>query len=247
MYRRIFTTAAITIGALAAGSAAFAAANSVSTKPDPAFISHVDKSVVNKGQAERESEGQRADDTSSTTATSPPTTVDDHGVDNPATHDVADDHGVDNPATHDVADDHGVDNPATHDVADDHGVDNPATHDVRPAGHGRRPRSRHRHDRAVDELRLRSYQVVDRRRPRRPWQRRNSRLRFGTLRGLGRLDRLGLVARLSTSVPVAPHVATRSHLPSATRAGHRSAAACCVQPTARPGCGRSHRCAGRCW
>ena len=52
---------------------------------------------------------------------------DDHGVDDPATHDVADDRGVDDPATHDVADDHGVDDPATHDVGDDHGA---AGHDA---------------------------------------------------------------------------------------------------------------------
>jgi hypothetical protein len=40
---------------------------------------------------------------------------------------VGDDHGVDDPATHDVGDDHGVDDPATHDVGDDHG---------RHGGHG---------------------------------------------------------------------------------------------------------------
>ncbi|KQR52266.1 hypothetical protein ASF88_11975 [Leifsonia sp. Leaf336] len=41
-------------------------------------------------------------------ATTPPAAVvDDHGVDDPAAHDVGDDHGVDDPATHDVGDDHG--------------------------------------------------------------------------------------------------------------------------------------------
>ena len=32
-----------------------------------------------------------------------------------------DDHGVDDPATHDVGAAHGLDDPATHDVGDDHG------------------------------------------------------------------------------------------------------------------------------
>ena len=50
-----------------------------------------------------------------------PSPADDHGADDPATHDVGDDHGADDPATHDVADDHGADDPATHDVGDDHG------------------------------------------------------------------------------------------------------------------------------
>lgn len=46
---------------------------------------------------------------------------DDHGADDPATHDVGDDHGADDPATHDIGDDHGTDDPTAHDVGDDHG------------------------------------------------------------------------------------------------------------------------------
>lgn len=72
-----------------------------------------------------------------TTSTSGPattvTTFDDHGSDDPATHDIGGDHGGDrtNPTTSTSTpsttvttfDDHGLDDPATHDVGDDHGGD----------------------------------------------------------------------------------------------------------------------------
>ncbi|MDR6969711.1 hypothetical protein [Leifsonia shinshuensis] len=45
------------------------------------------------------------------TPSDPPSAVplpgDDHGADDPATHDIGDDHGADDPATHDIGDDHG--------------------------------------------------------------------------------------------------------------------------------------------
>ena len=46
----------------------------------------------------------------SVSSTPPPAFIshfDDHGTDDPATHDLNDDHGTDDPATHDLNDDHG--------------------------------------------------------------------------------------------------------------------------------------------
>jgi len=77
-----------------------------------------------------------------TTGTSGPattvTTFDDHGSDDPATHDVGDDHGDDRTkpttststpsTTVSTFDGHGDDDPATHDVGDDHGGDGSGGH-----------------------------------------------------------------------------------------------------------------------
>jgi len=95
MYRRILTSTLITFCVLAAGSAALAVANSVSTKPEPAFISHLDKSITDHPTPSSADDGNDAV-TSPTTADSTPTTIDDHGDDRTATTPVTiDDHGHD--------------------------------------------------------------------------------------------------------------------------------------------------------
>jgi hypothetical protein len=134
MYRRILTVVLISTGVLTAGGAALAVANSVSTRPEPQFISRTDKSGVSDHPDAPSTTRQGRDDTSVTAI--PPVTVDDHGTDNPATHDVADDHGTDaSPATSVapvIVDDHGTDNLPATSVApvtvDDHGTDSGSSH-----------------------------------------------------------------------------------------------------------------------
>src|SRR4051812_23275355 len=121
--RPTFWIATATVAALALGGGVAAARDG-------------DASHVTRHRSTRVDSAKGSDDTATTTTTAvpaapavaPPVTeggpgnpwVEDHGADDPATHDVGDDHGVDDPATHDVGDDHGVDDPATHDVGDDH-------------------------------------------------------------------------------------------------------------------------------
>ena len=94
MYRRILTSTLITFCVLAAGSAALAVANSVSTKPEPAFISHLDKSITDHPTPSSADDHGNDAVTSPTTADSTPTTIDDHGGDTTATTPVTiDDHG----------------------------------------------------------------------------------------------------------------------------------------------------------
>ena len=79
MYRRILTVTLITFGVLAAGGAAFAVANSVSTKPEPAFISHFDKSITDHPTPNTVDDHGHDAVTSPTTDDSTPTTIDDRG------------------------------------------------------------------------------------------------------------------------------------------------------------------------
>jgi hypothetical protein len=79
MYPRILTITAVVAFVLAAGGSAFAVANSVSTSPDAAFISRIDKSIVTQQQAERESERHTTHDAPPTsTPASTAATIDDH-------------------------------------------------------------------------------------------------------------------------------------------------------------------------
>jgi hypothetical protein len=108
---------------IASGGAAFAVATSVSTSPDPAFISPVDKSVVSEDQARLENHGgglpgRLGGQSSSAT----PRTGDDNDVDHPAANPPADDNDVDHPAANDPADDNGVDHPDANDPVDDNDV-----------------------------------------------------------------------------------------------------------------------------
>ena len=86
MYRRILTVTLITFGVLAAGGAAFAVADSVSTKPEPAFISHLDKSITDHPTPNSVDDHGNDAVMSPTTDHSTPTTIDDHGNDATATH-----------------------------------------------------------------------------------------------------------------------------------------------------------------
>jgi hypothetical protein len=114
------------------GVAAVAAANSVSTRPPPAFVSSTRPELKSPPAALESRSDARP---------SPPSTA--RAANAGAAHDLGDDKGgsrsigpsaaltpaavtltgapTDAPATHDVGDDHGVHNPATHDVGDDHG------------------------------------------------------------------------------------------------------------------------------
>ena len=130
MYRRILTALAVSAGVIASGGAAFAVATSVSTSPDPAFISPVDKSVVSEDQARLENHGgglpgRLGGQSSSAT----PRTGDDNDVDHPAANPPADDNDVDHPAANPPGDDNDVDHPAANHPADDNGVDHPAAND----------------------------------------------------------------------------------------------------------------------
>jgi hypothetical protein len=130
MYRRILTALAVSAGVIASGGAAFAVATSVSTSPDPAFISPVDKSVVSEDQARLENHGgglpgRLGGQSSSAT----PRTGDDNDVDHPAANPPGDDDEVDHPAAKPPGDDNDVDPPAANDPADDNGVDHPDAND----------------------------------------------------------------------------------------------------------------------
>jgi len=116
MYRRILTVTLITFGVLAAGGAAFAVANSVSTKPQPAFISHLDKSITDHPTP------NSVDDHGNHDAT--PSSVDDHG-NHTATPSTVDDHGHGRTTSTPVSvEDHGDDTIATTPVTiDDRGPD----------------------------------------------------------------------------------------------------------------------------
>jgi hypothetical protein len=126
MRTRIITIGLSLFGAASLTGLAVAAANTVSTSPSRAVVTHQPRSA-----------GILAGVEEPTTTTVPEVdTVDEHGTDDPATHDVGEDrrdattpgtvaaagrHGADDPAIHDVGDDNGADDPATHDVGDDHG------------------------------------------------------------------------------------------------------------------------------
>ncbi len=135
MHKRSIPFGIAAIGVASLTGLTFAAASTAGARPAP---------VVSTNRSHDATAHDRGDDhrvdtsvpITTTTPTAPPTTVttlDDHGVDDPATHDVGVDHGVDasaptagiatdDPATHDVGDDRGVDNPPTHDVGDDNGA-----------------------------------------------------------------------------------------------------------------------------
>lgn len=118
--RPTFWIATASVAALALGGGVAAANVGAPTRSTP----------LPRDAASTVSTTPDTDDTATTTTTvastvpttppqAPPVTeggpghpwVEDHGVDDPATHDVGDDHGVD---------EHGADDPATHDVGDDH-------------------------------------------------------------------------------------------------------------------------------
>ena len=52
MFRRILTVVIVALGVLGLGGAALAVANSVSTEPEPAFISPLDSSIVSEDEAQ---------------------------------------------------------------------------------------------------------------------------------------------------------------------------------------------------
>ena len=127
-----------TIGAVAVtmlGAGLLTAAQAVDTSPEP--------QVVLTSTRRGADDHPRA--TSTTVVATTPTSIDDHGVDAPATHDVGEDHGLDDPAPPDLGDDRGGDDrggrrgdtpvsttvPTVDDHGvDDHGADDPATPDV---------------------------------------------------------------------------------------------------------------------
>ena len=102
MRHRIVLIVLAAAGVIAASGTAFAVANSVSTTPPPAFISHLDKSIVDHPdptttddpQGHDANDANDDDATTSTTAEGASTTADDHGAnrgqDGPD--DTADDH-----------------------------------------------------------------------------------------------------------------------------------------------------------
>jgi hypothetical protein len=94
MLKRSVTAGLVALSIPLLGGAALAAAHSVSSTPPPAFVSHSSDQGDDHG----------TDTTLPSNATT--STLDDHGNDDPANHDVDDDNGVDDPATHDVDDDH---------------------------------------------------------------------------------------------------------------------------------------------
>jgi len=125
MPKRIFTIGLAAFVVTSLTGLTIAAANTIGTKPARAVVSHDGR--VRDAHEAADDHGRDTPTTTPTGATTV-TTIDDHGVDNPASHDVGDDHGV--------GDDRGVDattaSPVT--TVDDHGG---ATSDG--AGSGRGP------------------------------------------------------------------------------------------------------------
>src|SRR3954454_20674543 len=149
--RPLMTTALATAGLLMAGGVAFAAANSVSTTPDPQVVIPSSASTDRHGGADDPPAHDARDDKTCSAGTS-------SRSDDPATHEAGDDKGGtrtstvgsnDDPVTHDANDDKGGtrtstvgsnDDPVTHDANDDKGgtrssgattrSDDPATHEA---------------------------------------------------------------------------------------------------------------------
>jgi hypothetical protein len=90
MQKRFITLGIAAVGVVSLSGLAVAAANTISTTPTPERVSHFRVMTSTPSTA--------------TTGTGTSTTVDDHGVDNPATHDVGDDRLS---TTVTTADDHG--------------------------------------------------------------------------------------------------------------------------------------------
>src|ERR1044072_8791599 len=97
MFQRVVTSRLFSVGLLALGGVALAAANAVSTKPAPAYISRLEAEHGRDDAVEhhRHDDDAAATPTGPTSTTGPTTTVDDHGGNRgPGTDDtVVDDHG----------------------------------------------------------------------------------------------------------------------------------------------------------
>src|SRR3954453_3604592 len=129
--RPLMTTALATAGLLMAGGVALAAANSVSTTPEPQVVIPSSSSADRHGGPDDRAPHDPRDAKRGARTITTTTRHDD-----PASHDATDDKGgsrastsSDDPATHDATDDNGGtrtttsrhDDPATHDATDDKG------------------------------------------------------------------------------------------------------------------------------
>jgi hypothetical protein len=79
MHRRIVLVTLVGLGVVGAGGAAFGVANSVSTTPQPAYISHLDKSVIAHPSPPTSDDRGKDAVSPSTSAATTAVTVEDHG------------------------------------------------------------------------------------------------------------------------------------------------------------------------